>query len=136
MADVFSRKKRSEIMRAVRCTDTRPEQTVRKLVRGLDRRFRCNVASLPGKPDIVLPHRKQAVFVHGCWWHGHRCKRGRRAPKSHLTYWSAKIQRNRERDRAARRKLAHLGWRVLVVWECQIRTPAELADRLAAFLRR
>jgi DNA mismatch endonuclease (patch repair protein) len=85
---------------------------------------------LPGKPDIVLPGRKTVVFVHGCFWHGHTCKRGARVPKANRDYWVAKIARNRARDRKHRTALKRAGWNVITVWECEIGREARLAARL------
>jgi DNA mismatch endonuclease (patch repair protein) len=95
-------------------------------------RYRLNRVDLPGKPDIVLPGRRLAVFVHGCFWHGHDCARGARVPKANRDYWVGKVGRNRERDAVARAALAELGWRVETVWECELRDPGALRARLRA----
>src|ERR1700750_2500390 len=95
MTDVFDSEKRSAVMRQVRSRDTGPEIRVRKVLTRLGARYRLHRADLPGKPDIVLPGRRLALFVHGCFWHGHDCKRGARAPKANADYWSNKIVRNR-----------------------------------------
>lgn len=133
-ADVFSVAKRSEVMRAVKSRDTRPELAVRAAVRGLGlaRRYRLDGRSLPGKPDIVFPAFKKVVFVHGCFWHGHDCRRGARAPKDNAAYWREKIASNRARDDRAAAALAELGWQALTIWECQTKD----ADALSAQLRR
>jgi DNA mismatch endonuclease Vsr len=89
----------------------------------------------PGKPDIVYLGRRRAIFVHGCFWHGHDCARGARMPRANVEYWSAKIARNRARDAAVRERLAAAGWESLVVWECELRDDAALSERLAAFLQ-
>lgn len=120
--DVFSKEKRSEIMRAVKGKDTKPEVALRKALFALGLRYRINVKNLPGKPDIVFPKHKTVIFVHGCFWHGHACKRGRRAPKQNAEYWSAKIARNRVRDKKNAAALKKLGWRVITVWECEMKT--------------
>ncbi len=137
-ADVFDREKRSEVMRAVKSRDTTPERAVRAAVCaiGYARRYRLNGAQLPGKPDLVFGARNKAVFVHGCFWHGHDCKRGARAPKDNAAYWQAKIGRNRARDVETLRALKRAGWSALVVWECETRDAAALQRKLAAFLRR
>jgi DNA mismatch endonuclease (patch repair protein) len=137
-ADVFDAEKRSDIMRAVKSRDTSPERVVRAAVRelGFARRYRLNGAGLPGKPDLVFAALGKAVFVHGCFWHGHDCKRGAREPKDNADYWRAKIARNRKRDAASLEALRAAGWRTLVVWECQTRDAAALARRLGTFLRR
>ena len=121
-------------MRAVRGRDTRPEIAVRRLLHRLGYRFRLHRADLPGRPDLAFPVRHKAVFVHGCFWHGHDCRRGARAPKQNADYWSAKIARNIARDAAAQAALAALGWDALVVWECRLRDTAALEAALADFL--
>jgi DNA mismatch endonuclease (patch repair protein) len=135
-ADVFSIEKRSAVMRAVKSRDTGPELAVRAAVRALGyaRRYRLNGASLPGKPDIVFGALRKAVFVHGCFWHGHDCKRGARQPKDNAAYWHAKIARNVERDRVALKALKREGWSALVIWECETRDADKLARKLSSFL--
>lgn len=137
-ADVFSEEKRSAVMRAVKARDTAPERAVREAVRsaGYARRYRLHGAHLPGKPDLVFPALQKAVFVHGCFWHGHDCRRGARQPKDNAPYWRAKIARNRERDSGALASLKTLGWRTLVIWECETRDRERLVRTLASFLRR
>jgi DNA mismatch endonuclease, patch repair protein len=110
-------------MRAVKSANTRPELQLRSLLHRAGLRFRLHRKDLPGCPDIVLPSRRAVIFVHGCFWHGHNCKRGSRVPKSNQEYWLAKIRRNRERDQRARKQLRSLGWIVLVVWECALNRP-------------
>ncbi len=121
-------------MRRVKARGTGPELIVRKLIWSLGGRYRLNRADLPGKPDIVLPGRRLAVFVHGCFWHGHDCARGARLPKANREYWSAKIARNRTRDGAARTALEAAGWRVEVVWECALKDSAALEERAKGWL--
>ena len=99
-------------MRRVKGAGTSPEIIVRRVIWRLGGRYRLNRADLPGKPDIVLPGRRLAIFVHGCFWHGHDCARGARVPKANRDYWVEKVRRNRERDRAARAALEAAGWRV------------------------
>ncbi len=125
---------RASVMRAVRSRDTAPELAVRRLLHGLGYRFRLHRADLPGKPDLVFPGRRKAIFVHGCFWHGHDCARGARAPKRNAAYWSAKIARNAARDAALPAALAALGWQVFVVWECALKDRAALAAELHAYL--
>ncbi len=136
-ADVFSPEQRSAVMRAVKSTDTAPERIVRRAVcaLGFRRRYRLHGAHLPGKPDLVFPAATKAIFVHGCFWHGHDCKRGARKPKDNAAYWSAKIARNRARDAAHAKQLGASGWRVLTIWECQKRDPQALSGRLSHFLK-
>jgi DNA mismatch endonuclease (patch repair protein) len=130
MTDVFSPAKRSAVMRRVRSRDTGPERTVRKILTGLGLRYRLQRADLPGKPDIVMARRRLAIFVHGCFWHGHDCARGARVPKQNQDYWLAKVGRNRARDSACSEALEAAGWRVSVVWECELRDLPGLTRRL------
>lgn len=123
-------------MRAVKSKDTAPELIVRKLAYGLGHRYRLHRKELPGKPDLVFVGKRKVVFVNGCFWHGHDCKRGARPPKSNFTYWKAKIARNVERDRSNLAALRSCGWEVLTVWECQTK-PSErhlLEGQLRIFL--
>jgi len=134
--DVYSRVKRAQVMRAVRSAGTAPEIIVRRLIWRLGGRCRLNRADLPGKPDLVLPGRRLAIFVHGCFWHGHDCARGARTPKANRDYWVAKIARNRGRDAAAHEALQARGWRVETVWECELRDMPALTSRAVAWLAR
>src|SRR5687768_8694532 len=113
---------RSRIMRAVKGANTTPELRVRCLAHKLGYRFRLYQPNLPGKPDLTFSRRRKIIFVHGCFWHGHRCPRGAREPVTNASYWQTKIQRNRERDRANLRKLRRQGWAVMVLWECQLKS--------------
>jgi DNA mismatch endonuclease (patch repair protein) len=135
-ADVFDVTKRSAVMRAVKSSDTAPERAVRATVRelGFARRYRLNGAHLPGKPDLVFTSLSKVVFVHGCFWHGHNCKRGARQPKDNAAYWLQKISRNRARDAATLRALRADDWAALVVWECETRDGDALARKLQRFL--
>jgi DNA mismatch endonuclease (patch repair protein) len=132
--DVFSPEKRSAVMRRVKDRDTAPELKVRKLLWRLGARYRLQRKDLPGKPDIVLSGRKLAIFVHGCFWHGHDCARGARVPKANRDYWLGKVGRNRARDIETRAKLEAMGWRVLVVWECKLKDEVGLEAVLAEAL--
>jgi DNA mismatch endonuclease, patch repair protein len=128
--DTFTRKQRSDIMRRIRSTDTRAELVVRSLLHRAGFRFRLHDKQLPGKPDIVLPRYKTVVFVHGCFWHGHKgCKEGRR-PKSNTEYWNRKLDRNLRRDVANAKRLRKLGWKRIVVWECELKNIEALKQRL------
>lgn len=135
-ADVFDVEKRSAVMRAVRSSDTGPERAVRAAVcaLGYGRRYRIGRAALAGKPDLVFGALRKIIFVHGCFWHGHDCKRGARMPKDNASYWRAKIERNRARDAAVQHALKADGWKVLVVWECETRADARLLAKLSRFL--
>lgn len=125
---------RSAIMRAVKSTNTNPELIVRSLAHRLGFRFRLHRKALPGNPDLVFVARRKAIFVNGCFWHGHECKRGDRAPKTNADYWRAKIARNKARDADVRAALAASGWDVLTIWECETKDRDGLAVRLRSFL--
>ena len=127
--DIYSKEKRSEIMSQVRTKDTTAERRVRSLLHRNGFRFRLHRPDLPGTPDIALRKYTTVIFVHGCFWHGHRCKKGKR-PKSNASFWDKKIDANRRRDRRVQRQLRALGWRVLIVWECQTKTLDSLEQRL------
>ena len=122
--------KRSAIMRAVKSRDTAPELILRTMLRSISPGYRLHRADLPGKPDIVYGPRRLAIFMHGCFWHGHDCKRGARAPKENAAYWRGKIARNRARDAANLQALAAQGWRTLVVFECALKDRPALEQRL------
>lgn len=133
-ADVFDETKRSAVMRAVKSANTAPELRVRAAVRALGAGYRLGGWGLPGKPDLTFPGRRAAIFVHGCFWHGHDCKRGARAPKDNADYWRAKIARNVARDARTLEALHAGGWRTLVIWECETKDAGALSARLARFL--
>lgn len=120
-------------MKAVRRKDTAPEMIVRRLLHAAGYRYRLHVKKLPGSPDIVFPGRKKAIFVHGCFWHGHDCRAGRR-PQSRQDYWIPKIARNQQRDATAVDALSRSGWSSLTVWECQVIDRDPLLSRLTDFL--
>jgi DNA mismatch endonuclease, patch repair protein len=124
---------RSATMRAVKSRDTSPELAVRAMLRGFAPGYRLHRRDIPGNPDIAYVGRKLAIFVHGCFWHGHACARGARMPKANADYWAAKIARNRARDEAHREKLAALGWRALTIWECELKDKAALEKKLREF---
>jgi DNA mismatch endonuclease, patch repair protein len=111
-------------MAAIRSRDTKPEVRVRRVLHGMGFRFRLHRKDLPGRPDIVLPKFRTAIFVHGCFWHCHRCKYGSVVPATRADFWAAKRGGNVARDRRNRAALRRLGWRVVVVWECEVRTEA------------
>ena len=121
-------------MRRVKGRDTAPEMQVRRLLWRLGARYRLQRKDLPGRPDIVLAGRKLAIFVHGCFWHGHDCARGSRVPKANRDYWLGKVARNRARDAETRAKLETMGWQVLVVWECELKDEAGLEGALVEAL--
>ena len=121
MTDIFSKEKRSEIMSKIGPKDSKPEIIVRKIVHSLSYRFRLHRKDLPGNPDLVFPKYKKAIFVHGCFWHGHkRCQQGK-LPATNTTFWEEKISGNVKRDKSNFNKLRRLGWKYLVIWQCDIK---------------
>lgn len=132
--DNVSPRRRSEIMARVRAKDTGPEMLVRRLVYSMGYRYRLHDRSLPGTPDIVLRRARKVIFVHGCFWHRHaRCALAR-LPKSRVKFWRPKLDSNRVRDRRNVARLRRAGWRVMVVWECELAKLASLTRRLGRFL--
>jgi DNA mismatch endonuclease (patch repair protein) len=132
--DVYDKAKRSAVMARIKSQDTKPELLLRKLLTGLGARYRLQRKDLPGKPDVVMPGRRLAFFVHGCFWHGHDCARGSRVPKANRDYWLAKVARNKARDARAVEALAADGWRVETIWECEMKDVEALKARLALTL--
>ena len=125
-----------KVMRANKGKDTKPEMAVRRLAHGMGYRYRLHRKDLPGTPDLVFGPRRKVVFVHGCFWHGHddpSCK-VRSAPKTRSDYWKAKFERNRQRDERSEASLRGSGWKVLTLWECDVRDAKATADRLRCFL--
>jgi DNA mismatch endonuclease (patch repair protein) len=125
----------SERMARITKRHTKPELLVRRLLHANGFRFRLHRNTLPGSPDIVFPGRKKVIFVHGCFWHRHNCKAGRKLPKANLEYWVPKLARNQERDSKHIQALCTLGWSCLVLWECELSDKSELTDQLLRFLR-
>jgi DNA mismatch endonuclease (patch repair protein) len=117
----------------VRSKHTKPEWLVRRLVHGLGYRYRLHQPELPGRPDLVFRSRRKVVFVHGCFWHGHKCRLGR-MPKSRLDYWDPKIKGNRQRDIRVLRRLRRMDWKALVLWECRLHNHDALANKITTFL--
>lgn len=132
--DTRTPEQRSRIMRSVRSRNTGPELIVRRALHALGLRFRLHKRELPGKPDIVLARHRTAIFVHGCFWHGHECSKGR-LPKSRIAFWTDKIERNRKRDAESVTSLHSAGWRVLTVWQCETKDVSKLSRRLRKFFR-
>lgn len=126
---------RSSNMRAIKARDTVPELRVRSELHRQGCRFRLCRNDLPGSPDIVFPSLKKVVFVHGCFWHSHPCKRGKRTPKTNVDYWDRKLGRNVLRDAMVKKDLRRLGWKTFVIWECQTRDLDKLIPRLRHFLK-
>jgi DNA mismatch endonuclease (patch repair protein) len=120
-------------MQSVRSKNTAPEMLVRRLIFRLGYRYRVHVKSLPGTPDIVLAARRKVVFVHGCYWHGHGCKKGQ-LPKSGAEFWSKKIARNQQRDAEQFQALEALGWETITIWQCELGQRNDVEERLKKFL--
>jgi DNA mismatch endonuclease (patch repair protein) len=121
-------------MARIHSADTLPEIELRRLLHALGYRFRLHRSDLPGKPDVVLPRHRAAILMHGCFWHGHTCKDGRR-PRSNTDYWNKKLDRNFRRDQMSVAALRRLGWRCMIVWECQLKNKERLRDRVTRFLQ-
>ncbi len=137
MADNVTPQRRSEIMSNIRAKGMKPEMLVRRLTHSLGYRYRLHRKDLPGKPDLVFPGRRKVIFVHGCFWHQHAdpaCRIARR-PRSNLDYWLPKLERNVSRDAENKARLAQLGWRALVIWECEVEAGGGVADRIRDFLQ-
>jgi len=128
--DKFDKATRSHVMSKVRSKDTMPEKNVRSVAYSLGLRFRLHRKDLPGTPDLVFPKWRLAVFVHGCFWHGHDCPHGKQKPMTNVEFWQHKIGGNIRRDIEVQEALVKLGWHVLVIWECQVKTDA-VANALA-----
>jgi len=134
VVDHVDASKRSLIMAAVHSKNTKPEIVVRKIVHGLGYRFRLHSDKLPGKPDLVFPARRKVIFVHGCFWHRHTRCRYATTPKTKTEFWKAKFKANVARDKRTRLALERLGWAVEMVWQCELKEPELLAERLDEFL--
>ena len=131
--DRLTPNRRSWLMSRVKGRDTTPELAVRRLLHALGYRYRLHVKTLPGKPDIVFGPRQKVIFIHGCFWHGHKCRKGR-LPKSNTAFWTEKIVRNKARDRQHIKSLKAAGWQVLVIWQCQLKDPLAAQGRIVDFL--
>lgn len=130
MADILSSQARSQRMSRIRQRDTWPEIALRHGLHRLGLRYRLHVSGLPGHPDLVFPKHGIALFVHGCFWHGHSCSAGR-APSSNVAFWTEKLATNVRRDRRKADQLRALGWKVLTVWECQLGSAEKLSRTVA-----
>jgi len=135
MADNLSESQRSFCMSRIRSSNTSPEVSVRRLAHRLGFRFKLHDARLPGRPDLVFPALQKVIFVHGCFWHRHRCRRGRLLPSSNCVYWLQKLANNRKRDSANRCRLKVKGWSVLVIWECQLGDLDDVSSTILGFLK-
>lgn len=132
--DRVTRERRSQIMALVRSKDTRPEMIVRRLVHALGFRYRLHCSDLPGKPDLVFRSKKKVIFVHGCFWHGHKSCSKARLPKSRVDFWRSKRENNTRRDARVKRALNRKGWSYMVVWQCQLKEIEEVSERLLSYL--
>jgi len=126
---------RSENMRRIRSKGMLPELAVRSLVHRMGYRFRLHRKDLPGKPDLVFVSRRKVIFVHGCFWHSHQGCKIAHKPKSNARYWGPKLKRNQARDKKNLKALTAIGWKPLVIWECEIKFQEKLEKQMAAFLR-
>jgi DNA mismatch endonuclease (patch repair protein) len=132
--DIFDKSKRSWIMSHVKGKDTKPEILVRSIVHRLGFRFHKHKSNLPGKPDIVLAKHRKVIFVHGCFWHGHKkCTRSSR-PQSNKSFWVEKLDKNITRDKRTKRELELQGWKILIVWTCETKNIFKLQNKIAKFL--
>ena len=134
MADRLTPAQRSWNMSRIKGKDTKPELLLRKLLFSLGFRYRVNYPALPGKPDIVFPKRKKVIFVHGCFWHRHNCQTGKKEPKSNTAYWIPKFERNKKRDNGNKKELLSTGWKVMEIWECELKDQLNLTNRIKSFL--
>ncbi|MGP0073311.1 MAG: very short patch repair endonuclease [Bryobacteraceae bacterium] len=134
--DTLTVAERSRRMSLVRGKDTKAEMVVRRLIHRMGYRYRLHDRDLPGNPDMVFAGQRKVIFVHGCFWHRHGGCKLTRWPKSKLDFWRPKLEQNHERDKVNKRKLVRLGWKVLVVWECQLNKVGALTARLSEFLER
>jgi DNA mismatch endonuclease (patch repair protein) len=135
--DVFSQEKRSQVMSKIKDKDTKPEKIIRTMLHNMGYRFRLHRRDMPGNPDIVLPKYKKVIFVHGCFWHGHKgCARAKR-PSSNENFWSEKLAKNMERDKKNQKELIKLGWNYLIIWQCQIKkvNSEKIAQRISMYLK-
>ena len=134
--DTLTGPERSKRMSRIRSKNTQPEIRVRRLVHGMGYRYRLHGKDLPGRPDLVFRPRRKVIFVHGCFWHRHAACAKNRLPKSpeRREYWRKKLNGNARRDQLVQATLRDMGWRVLVVWECETKDPDRLAERIQAFL--
>lgn len=131
MTDVHTPEQRSRNMAAIRSKNTKPELVVRRLLCEMGLRYRLHRSDLPGKPDIVMPGRRLAIFVHGCFFHMHKCRNGRVVPATNSEFWQKKRSGNVARDKLHTMQLRKLGWHVLTVWECETKEPENLRGRLS-----
>ena len=135
MADIFSKKKRSQIMATISGVETKPEIEVRKFLFSKGFRFRKNVKTLPGKPDIVLPKYKTIILIHGCFWHGHKNCIKSTLPTSNTEFWKQKIEANIVRDKKVKQTLKEAGWKVITIWECKLKNKKTFENKMISLLK-
>lgn len=136
MTDIFSKSKRSEIMRSIHGKDTTPEINVRRLAYSMGYRYRLHCKGLPGCPDLVFTKLQKVIFVNGCFWHGHKkCARKRKPSKTNVLFWKNKIEKTKKRDKANLKNLKKLGWDTLTIWECEMSDTEFIKNKLLIFLR-
>jgi DNA mismatch endonuclease (patch repair protein) len=133
--DPLTPEERSERMSRIRKTDTKPEMIVRRLVHGIGYRYRLHASDLPGHPDLVFRPRRKVIFVHGCFWHQHGCRQYRQ-PRTKRSFWVPKLEGNKERDQTNQKKLSAMGWKFLVIWECELQDKEKLRERITEFLEK
>jgi DNA mismatch endonuclease (patch repair protein) len=134
MTDVHTVEQRRRNMSAIKSKNTKPEMVVRQLVHSLGYRYRLHRKDLPGKPDLVFPSRRKIIEVYGCYWHMHDCPYGRVVPKTNAEFWQTKRLSNVTRDAKNSEELAKQGWRVLIIWECEVKDKEKLQERITHFL--
>lgn len=135
MADIFNHKKRSLIMSKISGSETKPEIIVRKYLFSKGFRYRKNYKKLPGKPDVVLPKYRVIIFVNGCFWHGHRNCKAAKLPDTRKEFWEEKIKSNIDRDKKNVHELKLLGWKVIIVWQCEIKNEVKRKKRFDMLLK-
>lgn len=134
--DALTNKQRSALMTSIKGTDTKPEMTVRQICRQLGYRgYRLHRKDLPGRPDMAWIGKKAAIFVNGCFWHWHNCGKGRRTPESNAGYWVDKLKRNRLRDAGNIKALRSMGWRIAIIWECELVNKEYIEEKIHRLLK-
>jgi len=133
--DPLTPAERSERMSRIRNADTKPEMIVRRLVHGMGYRYRLHSPDLPGRPDLVFRPSRKVIFVHGCFWHQHGCRQYRQ-PRTKRSFWEPKLESNKERDKINQKKLSAIGWKFLVIWECELQNREKLKNRISEFLNK
>ncbi len=136
MVDTLTKHQRKFCMFHNKGKDTSPELFVRKIVRSLGYRYRLHKKDLPGRPDLVFAARKKVIFINGCFWHRHSCKKGQSMPGTRAKFWQEKFKRTVERDRRNKAELKKFGWQVLIMWECQIKKSKNIANKIKKFLEK